>query len=229
MTTERAEHWTRHETERVRLFSLIKPVIVREAKFQATRYGLPKGSADEVASRTMLKLAEKMSHNPPRPPFDAPTVERAVEQAEERFTVRELARQAARLDRRGWGRRSLSLDGLSEPTMPPNVQARIFECLEHVFRNMDEVQLTKGEHDVFVRETARRIDMEELDEYSFTELANLAGVTAGAIHDHIAIYNRTGRLSDRDRRAWSRAAHKLGAHLTVLGLSDVRHVALCCP
>jgi len=225
MTTEHAWHWTQHDEERDRFFSLSAQVVAREASFQATRYSLPMGSADEVAARTRLKLVEWMSHDPLRAPFDAPTVEEAVERAKEQYTIRELARQAARLDRRWRSRQSLEMDGLPEPTMRPEVQARIFECLEHVFQHMDEAGLTRREHEVFVRETARRIDMDQLDTRGFAELSDLTGVPAEAIRRHIATYDSTGHLSESDRAAWSRATNKLRDHLAGLGLTNAEVVA----
>jgi hypothetical protein len=225
MMTERARHWTQHDEQKERFFSLSEQVIVREARFQAARYTLPNGSDQDVAARTRLKLIERMNRDPPRAPFDASTVEEAVERAVERFTIRELARQAARLDRRWRSRQALALDGLPEPTMRPDAQARIFECLEHAFQRMDEAGLTRREHEIFVRETARRIDMDQLDDRRFAELADLTGISVKAIRRHIATYDSTGRLCDSDRAAWSRATNKLGHLLTGLGLRTAEVVA----
>jgi hypothetical protein len=196
------DHWTHSSEGRESFLSGVNAALCQAANHLAGMYGLPSGSSDDAKSTAVLWLVEMMGQDPAQAPpgvstrvvakrlaafklavFGASTPGEAAKLAVEGYFIRELVRLQVRRGRRPPSRRAMALDGVEEPAMPADSQARLMEFYEQIWGPVPAgLGFTKRERRIFVLETARRCGLVGLDEPYFTRVASMANPQPSVIY-----------------------------------------------
>lgn len=223
MTTSEQPHWSENETQFESFFKQIESTVLREAYHMA---GMYRGGhdADVVAADARSRI---LTHRDRLREFDTP--EAAAQAMVDRYTIREASRVSARREGRHLRRQiptqADALEAASAPSLPEDLEMKIMDVVKRVgpiVATMEENGFTRGDSKIFKLEWCRQAGVADLEHHRMDEAAEIAGVPAEELKQHLAAQS----LSDKDRQAWSRARRKVGAVFTVSSLLAISFLAV---
>lgn len=219
-------NWTEDEGQCTQFLRLVGPVLDQEVRYHARKYGVSQ-YMDDIAVEAQLLIWAKLKTQPPVWPFDRDTPKESADLAREKYRLREWVRSIARKKAREESRQARLLKGVELPRMPEDQEKQLMSIARRLPEISKEIPGLTGRDDEILRlEGCRRAGMDGLTEVLFDEAARAAGVEPEKLRAHIRDFDQSERLSDRDRKAWSRVKSKVSAASTPRSLLSLLFILL---
>ena len=218
-----ATRWTDDPARQEEFFTEVGPKIDSESRNMARRYGVELYQED-IRSGVRAELWRQMLKKDTDGPFAKDSPKEAADSFLEKksYEIRELARPLARKEARKQSRQAEILADVRQPDLPEDVETQLFAIAKSIPRIISETpDLTSRESEILRLETLRRSEVDDLAAPIFDQVAQAAGTSGPELRAHVEGHDEQGRLSDSDRKAWSRARAKVTKALTRAALTSL--------
>ncbi|SRR5258707_8634528 len=214
-------HWTNDPVQQENFVAEVASTIKLESDRFARFYGVPMDREDIAQDMWLLKLCPQMSEKDPEGPFAKASPKEAADLLKVNFKIREPIRSEARnfgkkqrrqaeIDaRQEKARQADIMAGVRNFDLPPDSVERFLAAARTIPAMAEASNLTSREDQAFRKESLRQLDLEGLPASVFDQATRAAGVSSSEQRAYDEYHDQHGRISDSDRKAWSRALAKV--------------------
>lgn len=247
-------HWTDVPAQQKEFFTLVEPMIDREARRWTNFQGVVM-DLEDIKSNMRLNLWEQMGKRDNDGPFAKGTPKETADSLIADYKIREPIRWDARklggrqrkeakilaCEFRVKRKQAEIFAGVRPKDLPQgDVLTNLFNVAETIRRTSSETpDFTPRDQDIYCKETLRQVGIDDAPPAIRKKIARAAGISCVKLSTYLEYHDQHGHSSERDRKAWPRACAKvrkafprdkfisLLVIVLALGLSLGSYVAIC--
>lgn len=209
-----AARWTDDPAQQEEFFTEVAPTIDNESKRWIRFYGVSVDRED-MASDMRLKLCEQMGKRDTDGPFAKDSPKEAADSLIANYKIREPIRWDARKLGNKQRRQAEILAQVGPPDLSPDIETELFAIVKSLPQIASAIpNFTRRDREIFLKEGARQIDLDDLSAEKFDQAAQALGFASSELRSYFKDHDEDGHSSASDRKAWSRARAKVAKALT---------------